>query len=157
MPFDKITHFIFGLSFICILLTIVAISAQAEENNLSQPVSHIAKSINPAQNLITRQLDAIMERDADLAYSMTTNNFHEKFGTAKDFLSHIRFQLRPVYNHVNYTFIGQHNSQKGLVQKLEMDDRYGDPVTVIYRLEQQDSGQWLIDSFTILDLDAEAI
>ncbi len=157
MSFDKITHFIFGLSFICALLTVIAISAQAEEKSLPQPVAHVTETINPVHDLIRKQLKAIKARDADRAYALTTNNFHEKFDTADEFLSHLRFEVRTIYNHGDYKFLGQHNSQKGLVQKIEMEDSDGDPITVIYRLKQQDNGEWLIDSFAALTLDAESI
>ncbi len=161
MAFDKITHYIFGLSLVCIILTIVAISAHADESpNAAQDglITEIStKASNPAHELIRRQLSAISDRDADLAYALTTDHFHEKFDTAKEFLSHLRFELRPIYNHENVTFLEQHQTQRGLVQKVKMEDRYGEPVTVIYRLMQQDEGQWLIDSFAILALEADPI
>lgn len=144
----------------CILLTLVAIGAQANDSALPQPeptINSAASKSSPVQDLIKKQLEAIKDRDAELAWSMTTGSFHEKFETGKEFLSHLRLKLRPVYNHEGFTFLDQHDIQNGLVQKVEMEDRYGDPATVIYRLKQQDNGEWLIDSFAILESEAEPI
>lgn len=161
MPFDKITHFILGLSVVCILLTLVAIGAQAGEDGLPQPDPVINASavttLAPGEDLITRQLHAIKTRDADLAWSMTTGDFHKKFDDGKDFLSHLRLELRPIYNHEDYTFLDHSQNGNVMMQKVEMEDRYGTPVTVLYRLEKQQDGQWLIDSFTVLEAEAEPI
>ena len=163
MVFDRGTYLTFGLAIVCILLTLVAISAQADEGEnippQPEPIAAAAASrdINPARDLITRQLAAIRHRDADMVWALTTDDFHEKFDTAKDFLSHLRFRLRPIYNHEDYKFLNQSETGDSLIQKVEMEDSYGDPVMVIYRLEQQDDGQWLIDSFAILAPEAQPI
>jgi hypothetical protein len=115
---------------------------------------------DPAQDLISRQLHAIRLRDADLAWSLATDDFHKKFETSKDFLSHLRFQLRPIYNHEDYKFLDQpatqDSAQDSMIRKVEMADPDGEPITVIYRLERQ-GGQWLIDSFAVLPSEADPI
>ena len=158
MGFDKGTYLTFGLAVVCILLTLVAIGAHAEDRPQSEAVvSEVsANAADPARDLITQQLDAIRERDAERVWSLTTENFHAKFDTGKDFLAQLRLRLRPIYNHKGYRFLSQSGTQGNLIQKVEMEDRYGDPVTVIYRIEQQD-GRWLIDSFAVLPRDAEPI
>lgn len=161
MPFDKITHYVLGLSFLCILLTLVAINAQAQERNTKYSDAAITEvSIageNPARELIIQQLHAIETRDADLAWSLTTSEFRKKFGSDKEFLSHLRFRQRSLYNHDGFTFLDQQSTEAGLIQKVRMDNRYGDPVTVIYRLEKQDDGRWLIDSFAVLENEADPV
>ena len=159
MPFDKITHLILGLSFVCILLTLVAISAQAaDDETLPQPtVTQVSvRAPDPAHDLIRKELDAISARDSELAWSLTTDRYQEKFDSDKEFLSHLRFRERPIYNHGSFKFLDQHGGQNNLIQKVEMEDIYGDPVTVIYRLEKQDDGRWLIDSFAILNSASES-
>lgn len=155
MRFDKGIYLTFTLAAVCILLTIVAISAQAEEQPPQpEPVlSEVAtRATDPARDLISRQLDAIRARNADLAWSMTTEDVHRKYDTPRDYLAHLRFKLRPIYNHADYKFIGPSGSESNMIQKLEMNDRSGEPVTVIYRLERE-NGNWLIDSFAILPHD----
>lgn len=104
------------------------------------------------QGLITRQLDAINERDADKAYALTTGTFHDKFKSAAQFLSEMRFSYRPVYNHESFRFLDQTETETGgLIQRVEMTSTHDDPVIVIYKLQRDVSGGWGIDSFTILD------
>lgn len=160
MPFDKITHFVLGLSFVCILLTLVAIGAQADDM-APQPEPTAAATAeqtgNKAHDLIRKQLTAIKARDADLAWSLATVDFHEKFETGKEFLTHLRLRLRPLYNNEDVTFLDQADTQEGIIQKVEIDEHNGEPVTVIYRLEEQEDGELLIDSFAVLAPEADPI
>ncbi len=156
MRFDKGFYLTFMVTLV-FLLTIVAINAEAEEK--LPVISEIStqSTSDPAQAVISRQLDAIHARDAALAWSLTTEEFREKYDSSTDYLSHLRFKLRPIYNHEDYKFISQTVNDNNMIQKVEMQNRYGSPVTVIYRLERK-GGNWLIDSFAILPQDdAEAI
>lgn len=159
MPFDKITHFVLGLSFVCIVLTLVAISAQADDMP-PQPEPVATTEVietNRVHDLIRKQLSAIKARDADTAWSLATVDFHEKFETGKEFLTHLRLRLRPLYNNENVKFLDQADTQEGIIQRVEIDEHNGEPVTVIYRLEEQDNGELLIDSFAVLEPEAEPI
>lgn len=111
------------------------------------------------REVIRRQLDAIQSRNADAAYALTTNDFHNKFDNASKFLSHVRFEYRAIYNHDSYRFIDSDGADKAGTQAVRIHDRYGgDPVTVIFRMELQPDGQWLIDGVTVLDAeDAQPI
>ncbi len=104
------------------------------------------------QDLITKQLQAISDRDADMAYALTTGTFHKKFDTAGEFLTEMRFSYRPVYNHKSFRFLDQTETETGgLIQRVEVSYTDGDPTIVIYRLQLDQSGKWGIDSFTILE------
>lgn len=106
------------------------------------------------QKLISDQLDAIRERDADLAYALTTGALHRKYETAGQFLSEMRFSYRPVYNHESYRFLDQTETETGsLIQRVEVSYTHGDPTVVIYRLQRTPEGDWGIDSFTVLDFE----
>ena len=51
-------------------------------------------------------------------------------------------------------FLHHYESGETSVHKLSLKDRYSnESYTVIYKLEQQNDGKWLIDSFTILDFE----
>lgn len=107
------------------------------------------------QELITRQLSAIKKRQGDEAYALTTGALHQKYETANQFMSMMRFSCRPVYNHVSYEFLDQARTDDGgVIQRLEVKHSNGDPATVIYRLRRTPEGNWGIDSFSILDNDA---
>lgn len=104
------------------------------------------------QDLISKQLQAISERDADVAYALMTGNFHKKYDTAGKFLSEMRFSYRPVYNHQSFRFLDQTETETGgLIQRVEVTYTDGDPTVVIYRLQKDEAGAWGIDSFAILE------
>ena len=103
------------------------------------------------QSLISDQLDAIRERDADLAFALTTGMVHEKFDSATEFMSDMRFSYRPIYNHKTYRFLDQVETETGgLVQRVEVTYARGEPATVIYRLQRNPDGAWAISSFAVL-------
>ena len=139
-----------GLGMIIALIPFIARAAEQ-----TPPGSAATQS---AQDVISKQLTAIRTRDADTAYSMMTHDFHENFEDAKNFLSDLRFEHRAIYNHEDFTFLDKQSSSGPVsLQKVRINDHYGIPITVIYRLEQQEDGSWLIDSFTILDAEAQPI
>jgi hypothetical protein len=117
----------------------------------------IAAQPNGVQDVIKQQLSAIRSRDADGAYALMTHDFHERHEDAKTFLASMRFDNRAIYNHEEYTFLDQQGSGPVSIQKVRVNDHYGTPITVIYRLEQQEDGSWLIDSFMTLDAEAQPI
>ena len=112
---------------------------------------------NSAQDVIKAQLAAIRDRDADAAYSFMTHDFHEENSDALTFMATMRFDNRAIYNHKEFTFLDKQGTGPVTIQKVRMNDHYGDPVTVIYRLERQEDGSWLIDSFTTLHIEAQPI
>jgi hypothetical protein len=117
----------------------------------------VAAALNGVQDVIRQQLEAIRQRDADAAYALMTHDFHEEHDDPKTFLATMRFENRAIYNHEEFTFLDKQGSGPVSIQKVRIHDHYGEPVTVIYRLEQQEDGSWLIDSFTMLDAEAQPI
>ncbi len=141
-----------GLILSLFLTLCAAVPAYADDTSPLPVTSIAAAAGDPARDLITRQMEAIRARDAEQAFAHTTAAFHEHYDTPQNFLSHVRFEYRPLYNHKEFAFLDSHELDGGgLLQKVKVEDSYGeDPVTVIFRLQKQDDGQWLIDSFTIL-------
>ena len=118
------------------------------------PEDTITSDIAAAQKTIQAQLDAINERDADAAYAFMSERAHKQFDNAKDFLSDMRFKFAPIYNHTDITFLHHYEQGNATVQKLRTRDRYTHKnATLVYKLVRQDNGQWLIDSFAVLELD----
>ena len=127
------------------------------DSGLIAPDATAAARPGSAQDVIKAQLAAIRARDADAAYALMTHDFHEENIDALTFMATMRFDQRAIYNHEEYTFLDKQGTGPVAIQKVRMNDHYGDPVTVIYRLEEQGDGSWLIDSFTILNAEAQPI
>lgn len=120
--------------------------------------SGVAAALDSARDAIRRQMEAIRARDAAGAFALTTAGFHEDYKDAGDFLGSIRTESRILYNFADFRFLDGHVTDDAAVQRLEVYDRFrDDPVSVIFRLQRQEDGQWLIDSFAVLDADAQPI
>ena len=128
--------------------------AWAENADLHNVATELS---DPAQNTIVRQLKALRARDAGQAFSLTTPTFHEKFKSPGKFITRMRFEYRPLYNNAEHTFLEHRATDEGVMQNVEIKDSYGEKATVIFRLKQQEDGQWLIDSFTVLDSQAQPV
>lgn len=154
MKFDKGIFFIFGIATFCILLAVVAGQANAESQSLKastegyQAVS--ASQKDPVQDTIMRQLAAIKSRDAGQAFSLISESMHDKYKNPKNFLGHMRFEFRTLYNHTDYRFLDRHEIGSGMIQKVQVTTMDDEPVLVIFKLEETDTGSWVIDSFTII-------
>lgn len=151
---------LFLLPFLALFIAITAfasLDARGEDKNNpyemgAQKASIPPETLNKAQNIIKKQLAAISDRDAEAAFDFMTPPAHENFETAGDFLSDMRFEYGPIYNHMDIKFLGHFENGATTIQKVSLKDRYSaESVTVIYKLKLQDDGQWLIDSFTLLD------
>lgn len=144
---------------------VVGLSASAraaDESMPPQPSAQLAAGISPtldsARDAIRRQMEAIRTRDAARAFALTTADFHEDYKDARDFLGRIRTESRILYNYADFRFLDGHVTDDAAIQRLEVYDRFrDDPVTVIFRLQRQEDGRWLVDSFAILDADAQPI
>lgn len=116
--------------------------------NASIPQAHISGT----EKTVKAQLDAITARDANLAFSYMTDQSHEDYKNAKDFLSDMRFKFGAIYNHVDVEFLHSYENGRISVQKVKLKDRYsGESVTAVYKLLLQSSGEWLIDSFALIE------
>lgn len=139
-----------GLAFVAYLVTGQPLHAGGHKEFGPFP----AMETVAAEEVISRQMEAISARDAEMAYALTTGALHKKFNTAGQFLTEMRFFYRPVYNHQSYKFLEQTKSGDDLIQKVEV--RYipeQAPTVVIYKLQRNTAGAWRIDSFTVLDGD----
>lgn len=155
MAFSRAHHFLFASVFFIFCLTLIAIRAEASEQNPA--LTNVSTSVvHPVQHVITEQLEAIRKRDADAAFAFTTDNFHSKYSDARDFLGKIRFEFRPIYNHRKYSFLDSHSTGESLIQKVEINEPFSEKVLVVYKLKP--SGEtWLIDSFSVITTDGPAI
>ncbi|QQG36612.1 MAG: DUF4864 domain-containing protein [Micavibrio aeruginosavorus] len=163
MKSDSDGHYGLALSLLGMALAafILTRPSQAADNQADYGpflvVKHNALEVSDKeriQSLIIRQLAAIKERQSDEAYALTTGALHQKYETANQFMSMMRFSRRPIYNHVSYKFLDQAQVQDGtVIQRLEIRHTHGAPATAIFRLQRTPDGEWGIDSLSILEDD----
>lgn len=131
--------------------------AAAPPGDIPAPGPAAPVAMPGVQDVIKAQLIAIRTRDAAAAHALMTPDSHTAKDDSKTFFSKMRFTQRALYNHEDYTFLENQSTGDVSLQKVRINDHYGAPVMVIYRLERQASGHWLIDSYTILETDAQPI
>lgn len=168
MTFDRVsldrpTCLILSTAVFCLLLTVLAVKA----NNAQADPQHKPEIINasipqpeihPAQTLLKEQLTAVKARNADLAFSYLSDNLHQDYQSAKEYLNEIRFDHRPMYNYETFEFLDRHTQDGNIIQRVLFKDSYsGESFTGIFRLVQTEEQQWKIDSFAILEQEASPI
>ncbi|MCB1555696.1 MAG: DUF4864 domain-containing protein [Alphaproteobacteria bacterium] len=121
------------------------------------PVQERVIDAAAGQDLIRSHLDAMRSRNAEAAFVLTTPRSRDHYATAAAFLNDMRFAGRALYNSEDVTFLEHWQVGSSLLQKALINTRYGEEgVLVVFRLEESDNGSgWLIDSFSVLTLDAD--
>lgn len=150
---DKGIFFIFCLASLCVLLAVVAGTAKADELTHKTSVTsdtYKLSTADPVQGLIIRQLAAIKARDAQEAFALTSASIHDKYKNAKNYLGHMRFEFRSLYNHEDFQFLDRHNIGADLIQKVQITNMNNEPVLVIFKLVPDDAKSWVIDSFSVI-------
>lgn len=136
--------------------------AKANESNISEaslsvqaPLPEVTKpNTDNIHHVIEEQLRAFRERDAENAFSFASENLKGKYRNSKHFMKTVRFSYKPLYEHLSYAFLDQNIVNGDIIQKVEMIDRKGMPILVLYKLKKMDD-QWLIDGYTVLNNDAQ--
>jgi hypothetical protein len=127
------------------------------EQKMTVPIPQEESKLNPVQLIITKHLQAIRERNADKAYSHISHALHEKFNDAGKFLVSLRLEYRPIYNYKEYVFLEQRHGKNGnITQTIQIEDDYGHVALVIYNIKEE-KGDFLIDSFTVINDEAQPI
>lgn len=146
----------------CLLFLLLAApgAGPARADDISPGKAESVAATVPAsvRDIIAQQLQAIHDRDGGRAFALASADFHGKFGTAQKFMNHLRFTCRAIYDFDTFRFLDGHIVNGALVQKVEIRPHYlAHPITALFRVEQQADGQWLIDSFTVLDDDSQPV
>jgi hypothetical protein len=145
---------------ICLLMILSAPAAARADDAAPVAATHVsAPASNPARDVITRQLAAIERHDADAAFAFTTEHVREKYEDPVNFLAHLRYDFTPLYEHKDYSFLpASPASDSGtIIQKIELRSRRGEHAEAIFRVVRQPGGDWLIDSFAVMNGDEDSI
>lgn len=151
------------MRFLC-MTAIVALcfAIDAHADDMGGGAQDVAQAVlpqmdDPAQHIIEEQLRAFREDDASLAYALNSDDFQHEYRDEKHFMMMMRFTHKPLVNHLSYTFKGTSHIKDRLVQTVEMLNPSGSSTTVMFYLQKNTDGAWLIDGYTILDTEAQPI
>ena len=105
--------------------------------------------IDPIHELIDRHVRAIRARNADRAYHLISLTQQESYGTAKEYWRDVRDNMRLLFNHRSYKFLGQNQINGMIIQKVSMTDPSGKENLVIFRVKQNDANMWRIENVIV--------
>lgn len=97
------------------------------------------------QDIISGQLRAFKDNDADKAFDFASPNIQGLFGSAQNFSAMVRNGYPPVWRprSVEFGAIVEQNGR--IVQKVEIIGPDGAPALALYTMEKQPDGSWRID------------
>ena len=126
------------LTVLC-LAAALAVPARAQDTD-DAPAIH---------RVITAQIDAFAQGDADAAFAFAAPSIRAKFGTAARFLAVVRQAYPTLVHPRSVTFTGLQRGDASLVQKVEVVGPDGHGVLASYDMEHEPDGRWLIAGCTL--------
>ncbi|MGN7502326.1 MAG: DUF4864 domain-containing protein [Alphaproteobacteria bacterium] len=138
-----------------LLLFALSTKVFAADQNVISNSAHF-KSLNiapmmndPVHELIERHVRAIRTRDADRAYHLISVNQQESYGTSKKYWREVRDNMRLLFNHTSYKFLGQNHINGMVIQKVSMIDHDGKENLVIFRVKKDSADLWRIENIIV--------
>ena len=123
-------------------------SAKAEEPVV--PNSEVQAAI---QSVIDSQLKAFQRDDGIEAYSYASPAIQQKFSTVDIFMSMVRNGYPAVYRPAYVEFLDARIIAPHTAQAVKFIDGQGQGLIMIYFMEQQPNGSWLIDGVQAVPLE----
>ena len=115
----------------------------------------IAISTMAAHDTVKRQLEAIRGRNDRLAYSLNSETIQKDFDQPQDFMRMLRQKKEPLYNYVSYEFL---ESQPGSpYTKVSLIAPDGKTAIALFKMEQDEAGQWRTGKIILLQSDDDPI
>ena len=137
----------------CLFLVAFALQAYAETpQSNTNPVSihqHNPETADGVHRLIDKHVRAIRSRNANQAYHLISLNGQEKYGTAKHYWRDVRENMRLLFNHNSYEFLGRNTVNGMVIQKVNMIDKNGKENLVIFRVIRDKADNWRIENVII--------
>lgn len=147
---DLMPRYIIMAASTVLILCVFSLQALAAGEQ-SAPTSYNAQSLqlDPVHQLIESHVQAIKTRNAAEAYHLISMNGQEKYGTPKSYWRDVRQNMRLLFNHNSYKFMGRNTVNGMVIQKVNMSDDQGKESLVIFRVLQDDKQVWRIENIII--------
>ena len=97
------------------------------------------------QSVITQQLEAFKNNDAEAAYALAAPMIQQMFGNATNFLGMVAHGYPPVYRPRQTSFGTLGLEDDRLIQRVEIVGPDGRNWLALYTMEKQSDGSWKIN------------
>lgn len=101
-------------------------------------------------DVIKEQLQAIRERNDRIAYELNSSATQKDFEDPQSFMRDIRRTKKSLYNHVDYRFMDTNAANDTKFHKVLLTDKYGKSSIAMFKMEQDDKGEWKTKDIIIL-------
>ncbi len=109
------------------------------------------------QEVITAQIAAFQQDDAEMAFSYASPGIRERFDDATEFLAMVKSGYAPVYRPKALRFLELVTAHGAPMQRVEVTDLRGQVQIAVYSMEKQLSGDWRINGCWLMpSADADA-
>ena len=122
----------------------------AKDSATKQDVVHIsANAHSPIDDVIKKQLQAIRERNDRTAYELNANIIQDEYEDPQSYMRNLRRQKSALYNHVGYEIIPSSRPESKF-HKVKLIDKFGKSVMALFKMEQNDKGEWRTNDIVVL-------
>lgn len=147
-------RYVFMVLSIGLFVMAFAMQALAQSGQTQNPTYYnSAEQLDPVHQLIENHVSAIRSRDPSQAYRLISLHGQEKYGTPKLYWRDVRQNMRLLFNHNSYKFMGRNTVNGMIIQKVNMIDQDGKENLVIFRVLQDNENSWRIENIIITSPD----
>ena len=133
-----------------IIITFLSISSLAKSD-----ISY-EKEFNETQFIIESQIQAFLDKDAELAYSYAAPLIKMKFNNPLEFMSMVKNYYEPVYNPKQFYFIDARYFEGAIYHQLQVISQQDESFLATYSLIQ-DEGKWKISGCAVYPMQKQSI
>ncbi len=94
--------------------------------------------------VITAQIKAFERNDAATAFSYSTPEIRDHFGSSRNFMEMVRGSYSALYMHASREFLEAAIIDGEVIQPLQIVTRSGETLVALYSLERQPDNNWRI-------------
>lgn len=108
---------------------------------------------NAVRRVISQQLDAFKQDDAERAFALASPTIRRAFRDADTFMALIAKDYMPITKWQAATFLDMRNAEGHYVQRVKLVDSRGVASVASYAIIKADTGDWWVAGLVIEDKD----
>lgn len=122
---------------------------ETDKQQTAEVVKVSTHAMSDVDHVIKQQLQAIRERNDREAYELNTLTIQEEYEDPQSFMRDLRRTKKSLYEHVGYEIIPA-QSPDAKFHKVMLIDKFGKSVMAMFKMQQNDSGEWKTNDIVVL-------
>ena len=125
-------------------------------SGLSKADVSLKNELTKTQDIIESQIQALQNKNAELAYSFASPMIKLRFNNPQEFMSMVKSYYEPVYNPKQYYFIDSKYFEGSIYHQLQIISQSNISYLATYSLIK-DENEWKISGCSVLPMMQESI